>query len=101
MQLSEQTESSRILGYLTYVVLAIGGIIALTFLYLSFTGGKDSTIPMLLAAVITLGYTAITWAGIKIFVEMCDNIQVIRDYIIAISNNEKIEIVEEESTDED
>lgn len=74
----------------------------MAFLYLSFTGGNDSTIPMLLAAVITLGYTAITWAGIKIFVEMCDNIQVIRDYIIAISNNEKIEIVEEEeSSDED
>lgn len=100
MQLSEQTESSRILGYLTYVVLAVGGIIALAFLYLAFTGENDTSLPMLLAVVITVGYTAITWAGIKIFVEMCDNVQVIRDYIIAISNNEKVEVVEETEEDE-
>lgn len=101
MELSEQTQSSRILGYLTYVVLAVGGIFTIACLYLSFTAEHGAALPMFLAAVITAGYTAIAWAGIKIFIELCDNVQVIRDYIVAISNNEKIEIPEEEDEEDD
>jgi len=101
MELSEQTQSSRILGYLTYVVLAAGGIITLAFLYIAFAGDKDASLPMFLAAAVSAGYTAIAWAGIKIFIELCNNVQVIRDYIIAISNNEKIEVPEEEDSEEE
>lgn len=99
MELSEQTQSSQILGYLTYAVLGAGAIITLAFLYFSFTADNGS-LPLFLAAIVMACSSAVTWASIKISIELCDNVQVIRDYIIAISNNEKIEVPEEEIDEE-
>lgn len=96
MKISEQTRSSQILGYLTYGVLVGGCIITLAFFCLAFICDDNHSLAMFLAAFLSVVYTAVAWAEIKIFVELCDNVQVIRDYIIAISNNEKIDDTEEE-----
>lgn len=99
MKISEQTRSSQILGYLAYGVLAIGGLMTFVFVLIALLhlseGNVATGLGTLLGAAVIAIYTAIIWAGIKIFVELCDNVQVIRDYIIAISNNEKIEDTEE------